>query len=245
MTTDTPGTTSGANPQPGRPLASRAPSQPGGPPASRAPSQPGRPPAASRPPIGRPREARADRAILAAALELIAEHGVHGLRMDDVAERAGVGKAAIYRRYRSKDELVRATVGAMVSEIAIPDTGTTRDDLLALMRDAVAVYRDPIRGGVMPSLIGAMRDHPDLARTIREDVVAVRREALRAVLARGIARGDLSEDLDVELALDMLGGALFYRLLVTGGPIDDGLAEGVADSVLRSFAPTPTKEPPR
>jgi AcrR family transcriptional regulator len=196
----------------------------------------------TRPHIGRPREARADRAILDATLELIAQAGIHRLRMDDVAERAGVGKAAIYRRYRSKDELVRATVAAMVSEITIPDTGTTREDLLALMRDAVAVYGDPIRGGVMPSLIGAMREDAELARTIREDVVAGRREALRGVLTRGIARGDLNADLDVELALDMLGGALFYRLLVTGGPIDDRLAEGVADSVLRSFAPRPTKE---
>jgi AcrR family transcriptional regulator len=196
----------------------------------------------TRPQIGRPREARADRAILDATLELIAQAGVHRLRMDDVADRAGVGKAAIYRRYRSKEELVRATVAAMVSEITIPDTGTTREDLLALMRDAVAVYRDPIRGGVMPSLIGAMREDAELARLIREDVVAARREALRGVLTHGIARGDLSADLDVELALDMLGGALFYRLLVTGGPIDDRLAEGVADSVLRSFAPHPTKE---
>jgi AcrR family transcriptional regulator len=207
-----------------------------------------------RPRIGRPREVRADRAILAAALELIAQVGVHGLRMDDVAERAGVGKAAIYRRYRSKDELVQATVAALVSEITIPDTGSTRADLLALMRDAVAVYRDPIRGGAMPSLVGAMRQDPELTRAIREDVVAARREALREVLARGVARGDLRADLDVELALDMLGGALFYRLLVTGGPIDDRLARGVADSVLRSFAPTrgdgslaphPTMEQPR
>jgi AcrR family transcriptional regulator len=193
-------------------------------------------------PVGRPRDARADRAILAAALELIAQAGIHGLRMDDVAERAGVGKAAIYRRYRSKDELVGAAVGAMVGEIAIPDTGSTRADLLALMRDAVAVYSDPVRAGAMPSLIGAMREQPQLARTIREDVVQARREALREVLARGVARGDLRADLDVELALDMLGGALFYRLLVTGGPIDDRLAEGVADSVLRSFAPHTTKE---
>jgi AcrR family transcriptional regulator len=207
-----------------------------------------------RPRIGRPREARADHAILAAALELIAQVGVHGLRMDDVAERAGVGKAAIYRRYRSKDALVKATVAALVSEITIPDTGNTRADLLALMRDAVAVYRDPIRGGAMPSLIGAMRQDPELTRAIREDVVTARREALREVLARGVVRGDLRADLDVELALDMLGGALFYRLLVTGGPIDDRLAQGVADSVLRSFAPTvgagspaphPTKEQPR
>jgi AcrR family transcriptional regulator len=205
--------------------------------------QPSEARAAPRAPLGRPREARADRAILAAAVELLAEAGIHRLRMDDVADRAGVGKAAIYRRYRSKGELVGATIAALVSEIAVPDTGSTRRDLQALMRDAVAVYRDPIRAGAMQALIGAMHEHPELAGAIRRDVVEARREALRAVLARGVARGDLRADLDVELALDMLGGALFYRLLVTGGPIDERLAEGVADSVLRSFAPT--KEQPR
>jgi AcrR family transcriptional regulator len=196
----------------------------------------------TRRPIGRPREARADRAILAAAMELIAQSGIHGLRMDDVADRARVGKAAIYRRYRSKDELIGATIATFVSDIAIPDTGSTRGDLLALMRDAVAVYSDPLRAGAMPSLVAEMRVRPELARMIREDVVATRREALRQVLVRGVARGDLRADLDFELALDMLGGALFYRMLVTGGPIDDRLAEGVADSVLRSFAPDTTKE---
>ena len=99
----------------------------------------------ARRPIGRPRDERADRAILAAALELMAEHGVDDLRMDDVADRARVGKATIYRRYRSKDELVAAAVGALVSEITVPtrvdgEEGSTREDLLALMRGAVDVY---------------------------------------------------------------------------------------------------------
>jgi AcrR family transcriptional regulator len=186
--------------------------------------------------VGRPREARLDGAIVAATLELVAEVGIHDFRMDDVAERAGVGKAAIYRRYRSKDELVTATVAALVSEITVPDTGSTREDLLALMREAVAVYGDPIKAGVMPSLVGAMRQRPELARALRDGFLAQRRAALRAVLDRGVARGDLRADLDVELALDVLGGALFYRLLITGGPIDGDLAEGVAELILRGFA---------
>ena len=188
--------------------------------------------------VGRPREVRLDGAILAATLELVAEVGIHDFRMDDVAERAGVGKAAIYRRYRSKDELVTATVAALVSEITVPDTGSTREDLLALMHDAVEVYRDPVKAGVMPSLVGAMPQRPELARAIRDGFLARRRAALRAVLDRGVARGDLRADLDVELALDVLGGALFYRLLVTGGPIDEHLAEGVAELILRGFAPS-------
>jgi AcrR family transcriptional regulator len=186
--------------------------------------------------VGRPREVRLDGAILAATLELVAEVGIHDFRMDDVAERAGVGKAAIYRRYRSKDELVTATVAALVSEITIPDTGSTREDLLALMREAVEVYGDPIKAGVMPSLVGAMPQRPELARAVRDGFLAQRRAALRAVLDRGVARGDLRADLDVELALDVLGGALFYRLLITGGPIDGDLAEGVAELILRGFA---------
>jgi AcrR family transcriptional regulator len=186
--------------------------------------------------VGRPREVRVDGAILAATLELVAEVGIHDFRMDDVAERAGVGKAAIYRRYRSKDELVTATVAALVSEITVPDTGSTREDLLALMRGAVEVYGDPIKAGVMPSLVGAMPQRPELARAVRDGFLSQRRAALRAVLDRGVARGDLRADLDVELALDVLGGALFYRLLVTGGPIDGDLAEGVAELILRGFA---------
>ncbi|HKE80018.1 MAG TPA: TetR/AcrR family transcriptional regulator [Solirubrobacteraceae bacterium] len=191
--------------------------------------------------IGRPRDARTDRAILAASLELIAEVGIHDFRMDDVAERARVGKSAIYRRYRSKDELVGATVAALVSEIDVADTGDTREDIVALMNGAVDVYTDPIRAAVMPSLVGAMQRRPELARTIREGFLTGRRDALREVLTRGIARGDLAADLDMELALDVLGGPLFYRLLITGGPINRELAEGVADLVMRGFADT-TKE---
>jgi AcrR family transcriptional regulator len=187
--------------------------------------------------LGRPRDARADRAILSAALELMAERGVDDFRMDDVAERARVGKAAIYRRHRSKDDLVVAAIAALVAEIAVPDTGSTRGDLLDLLRGAVAVYTDPIAAGVMPSLVAAMRRSPELAGTVRDRFLAGRRAALRDVLARGIERGDLDADLDAELALDVLGGPLFYRLLITSGPIDDRLAQGVADLILRGFAP--------
>jgi AcrR family transcriptional regulator len=187
--------------------------------------------------MGRPRDVRADRAILAATLELIAERGVRDFRMDDVAGRAGVGKGAIYRRYRSKDELVAAAVAGLVSEIAVPDTGSTRADLLFLMREAVAVYADPIAAGVMPSLVGEMRRQPELAHAVRDGFLARRRQALRKVLERAVGRGDLRADLDFELALDVLGGPLFYRLLITGGPIDTQLAEGVAELILRGFAP--------
>jgi AcrR family transcriptional regulator len=189
-------------------------------------------------PIGRPRDARADRAMLHATLELIADVGVHEFRTEDVAARAGVGKGAIYRRYRSKDELVTAAVAGLVSEeIAIPDTGSTHGDLLELMREAVDLYCGSLAARLIPNLVSEMAQRPELAQAVRERFLASRRAALAEVLRRGVERGDLRADLDVELALDVLGGPLFYRLLITGGPLDEQLAEGVADLIVRGFAP--------
>jgi AcrR family transcriptional regulator len=188
--------------------------------------------------MGRPKDERADRAIVSATLELMAEAGVRDLRVDDVAERAAVGKATIYRRYRSKDVLISAAVATLVSEIAIPDTGSTRGDLLAVMEQAVELYTGPLAPRLMPSLVEEARRNPELANTIRDNFLTRRRTALGAVLERGMRRGDLRRGLDLELALDVLGGAIFYRLLITGRPIDQRLAEGVVDLILRGFAPT-------
>jgi AcrR family transcriptional regulator len=154
-----------------------------------------------------------------------------------------VAKATIYRRYRSKNALVSAAVATLVSEIAIPDTGSTRSDLLALMNHAVELYSGSLAASLMPSLIAEARRDPALAEAVRSEFLAGRRAALSAVLERGIRRGDLRRGLDVELALDVLGGAVFYRLLITGGPIDRGLAEGVVGLILRGFAPTDKRAP--
>jgi AcrR family transcriptional regulator len=188
--------------------------------------------------IGRPRDARADHAILKATLELIAECGVHGFRTDDVAARAGVGKGAIYRRHPSKDDLVMAAVAALVDEeIEVPDTGSTRADLLALMREAVELYRGSLPGRLMPRLVSAMAERPELASVVREGFLIRRRRALSEVVRRGVERGDLRPDVDLEFVLDILGGPLFYRLLITGGPVDEQLAEAVTELILRGFAP--------
>jgi AcrR family transcriptional regulator len=176
-------------------------------------------------------------------LELMAERGVSELRMNDVAERARVGKAAIYRRYRSRDELIAAAVGALVSEIRVPNTRSTTEDLLALMRDAIEVYGNPVAARAMPSLVEAMSRDPELADAVRSGFLADRRAALQEVLERGVTRGDLRPDLDFELALDVLAGPLFYRLLVTGGAIDEQLAEGVVQLIIEGFANTRKEQP--
>jgi AcrR family transcriptional regulator len=173
----------------------------------------------------------------------MAEQGVQALRMGDVATRAGVGKATIYRRYRSKDELVTDAVGELVSAIAVPDTGSTRSDLLALMNEAVELYSNSLAAGLMPTVVDEMSRNPEFAEIARDRFLTGRRAALREVFERGVGRGDLRGDLDVELALDVLGGPLFYRLMITGGPIDARLAANVVELVLRGFAPAPPNGP--
>lgn len=179
-----------------------------------------------------------DRAILEATLALVAEPGWSAVTMEGIAERAGVGKAALYRRWKSRETVLASAVDGLVSEIRIPDTGSIRQDLLELMRQAVALYRGQA-GRLMPGLVSAMAEHEGVAVAVREGFLASRREALRSVLQRAIERGELRADCDLELTLDFLGGPLFYRLLVTGGPLDDRLAEGTVEIMLRGIARTP------
>lgn len=148
---------------------------------------------------------------------MIAAVGVNDFRTEDVAGRAGVGKAAIYRRYASKAELVTAAVAALVSEITVPNTGSTREDLLALMRDAVAVYADPIHAGVMPSVVGAMQQQPELARAVRDGLLGSRRGASRAVLGEVVGP-------ELERA-----GDRFERAAARSGASGDQVGEAVRE----------------
>ncbi len=188
---------------------------------------------------GRPRSASADIAILEAAMDLMAEGGYGALTMEGIAARAGVGKATLYRRWKSPEEVVVAAVRAFVEEIRIPDSGSVEEDLRLLMRQAVDVYRGR-PGQVLPGLLAAMAASEEVGRSVRERYLEGRRAALAAVLRRGMERRELRSDLDLELVLDFLGGPLFYRILVTGGSLDQSLAGRIVDLVLRGAAPAPS-----
>lgn len=183
---------------------------------------------------GRPRSERAHKAILHAALELLAERGYEGLTMEAIAERAGVGKATVYRRWKGRDEVLTAAVAGFVTENTIPDTGSIEEDLLLLVRGAVRNYQGS-SGRIMPGLVAAMSQDEALAHAFRSGFVAQRRHALREVLERGIRRGEIREGVDLEVVLDLLSGGILMRLTITGGPVDDALARGTVDVVLRGM----------
>lgn len=186
---------------------------------------------------GRPRSAHADASILDATLDLLAEGGYAALTMEGIADRAGVGKATLYRRWKSPEEAVVAAVSSFVEEIGIPDSGSVDEDLRLLMGQAVEVYRGR-PGRVLPGLLAAMAASEEVGRSVRTHFLEGRRAALATVLRRGMERGELPPDADIELILDFLGGPLFYRILVTGGPLDADLVDGVVDVVLHGAART-------
>lgn len=191
--------------------------------------------ARSGPGPGRPRSKEADQAILRASLDLLAQGGYAGLTMAGIADAAGVGKATLYRRWKSPEQVIVAAVTGFVEEIRIPDAGSVEDDLLLLMLRAVEVYRGRA-GDILPGLLAAMAACEAVASAVRGHFLEGRRAALAAVLQRGVDRGELRPDLDVELALDFLGGPLFYRVLVTGGPLDEAFARSAVNVMLRGVA---------
>jgi AcrR family transcriptional regulator len=185
---------------------------------------------------GRPRSEQADQAILAAAADVLAERGFGGMSIEEVASRAGVGKATIYRRWTSRGALaLDAFLVQFRSQQPLPQTGSLRGDLLAALR---AWIRSVTRTSVGPTLAGliaeAQRD-PELAAAWREQVVERLRSQHRIMLDRAVERGEIPADTDYEVVLDLLFGAAYHRLLQGHQPLTDKFARQVVDLVIAAI----------
>jgi AcrR family transcriptional regulator len=181
---------------------------------------------------GRPRDARADEAILDAALEVLAEVGPGRFTVDEVAARAGCGKATIYRRWPSRGALLLDTgqhrLGLQVGD---PDTGSVRDDLVAMLGQLAVKLRDTPAGKVIPAVLAEAAVDPQM-REIMAAFAHDRRQPALNALRRGVARGELPEDTDVGLVLDLLGGMVFIRVLMLGNPADEDDVARAVETVL-------------
>jgi AcrR family transcriptional regulator len=183
------------------------------------------------------RRAGTETAILNATRELLAEAGVRELTVERVAARSGVAKTTIYRRWRSKHELALAVRIDMVENIVMtPDLGDTRKELVRFVDAAVKVLGSTVMGRVMQGLVSDLATDRELARAFRERVVALRVAEVRRLLERGITRGDIRADVDVELAHELLFGPVYYRLLLSGAPLDKRLASRIVDAVMPVLA---------
>ena len=175
-------------------------------------------------------------AIVAAFYEELAESGHERLTMDRVAARAGVGKAALYRRWPSKQKMLAGLVAVLGdgSSDHQYDRGSLRADLVAYLRDGAKVLADPLVQRVIPYLIAQARSAPDLVEAFRE-LPGPTRDDGRAILRRAIDRGELPEDADVEIALDLATSPLLVHAIFIGQPLPARYAERLADAVLRAL----------
>jgi AcrR family transcriptional regulator len=149
----------------------------------------------------------------------LAKSGYSALSIEAVAKRAGVGKAAIYRRWPSKLEMVSSLLTEVGVELAeMPDTGSLRGDVSAFLERTQAILRRPLVTRILPDLHAEMRRTPELASAVRSQVQRERRARGQTMLRRAMDRGELSPDMDVELALDLLAAPLYWRAIVTGQP---------------------------
>jgi AcrR family transcriptional regulator len=178
---------------------------------------------------GRPRNEGLRRTILRAAAELLEERGVDGVTIEAIAERAAVGKQTIYRRWASRAAvLVEAFLSQDESTGGTPDTGSLRKDLAIFASDlADSAGRASLRRSVA-GLVSASHADDEVGRLFRERFVAPSRGSLRQVLERAIGRGELHPDIDLEVVIDELLGAVWYRALISGGRLDDTYAESLA-----------------
>ncbi len=193
-------------------------------------------PAAGRRP-GRPRSKRAEQAIIEATLELFAEKGAEGLCVEEVAARAGVGKATVYRRWRNKEDLLLAALGSMKSPLPETDGDSVRADLIALVTVMAQDAADPRRSRQYTLLLGEGEKYPRLMARYAETVVEPRRDVIRSVLRRGMANGQLRPDLNVEIAMLTLTGAAMSRGKCDTVGHNADFAEEVVDSLLLGLTP--------
>jgi AcrR family transcriptional regulator len=189
---------------------------------------------------GRPRSRQAEAAILKATRELLAEQGLAVMTIEEVASRAGVGKASIYRRWPNKAALaLDAFVDDYLAAIPVRDTGTLRGDLLASARDWIrAVTRTPA-GRTLAGLLAEALIDPGLAEAWREVVLHRLRDDRRAIISRAIARGEIPAGTDADLMLDLFYGALYHRFVNGHLPLNESFARAVATSVAAAAAAGP------
>jgi AcrR family transcriptional regulator len=180
---------------------------------------------------GRPRDTRADEVILEAAAAVLAECGAQGFSVDAVAARAGVGKATIYRRWPSRAQLILETAHLAAPEIPDPDIGSVRDDMVELNRGLLTKMRDTEAGQLLAAVVAEAAVNTEM-RGMLQRFVEERRSRAVAAVRRGIERGELRSDLDVELIVDLMGGPIFQRLFLTRHPMPDELAAEIVDAVL-------------
>lgn len=194
---------------------------------------------------GRPRSERSRRAVLDAARELLTDRGLPGLSVDDIAARAGVSKNTIYRWWPTKGAvLMDAFTDAVGSAIEVPADGDTVTRLRAQVARVARAMNQPAARRPFIALVAAAQHDPELATALRDRFISLRRAEVSRLLTAGIDKGELPATLTPDLLIDLIYGALYYRLLISGEPMDTAYADRLIDTLAPVLQPPRTPAPP-
>lgn len=184
---------------------------------------------------GRPRDLRIDAAVLKATLDVLGESGYGGLTLEAVAHRAGTSKPAIYRRWSSRQQLVLSALAQRLGNVVVPDTGCSLCDLDECLKVFVGAFRR-----MSPELIGPLfadcAGDGELRAAFMTALFDPPRAAVREALQRAQARGDLRDDVDVGLVVDLVGSFVHYRALFGHARMGDVEIERAVEALLRGIA---------
>lgn len=192
---------------------------------------------------GRPRSERARRAVLQATQELLTDQGLPGLTVDEIAAHAGVSKNTIYRWWPSKAAvLMDAFTDATRAKLEAPPDGTARQRFRTQVHRVAELMNAPAARRPFVALVAASQHDPELATALRDRFIATRRAAATELLdqvaseqaAAGQPAGKQSDNrvIDPDIVIDLLYGALYYRLLITAEPFDSTYVDRLLDAVL-------------
>ncbi|HSV67481.1 MAG TPA: TetR/AcrR family transcriptional regulator [Mycobacteriales bacterium] len=202
----------------------------------------------TQPSRGRPRSPQVDATVLNAIRALMAEVGYNRVTIEQIAARAGVGKTAIYRRWRTKGQIVLTAIGPNLRMSTPSDTGSLAGDLEAITRDIVGRLTSPGAGWALPGLVSDANDNEELAIQLKEEYIALERAVVGALLDRAVARGELAARPDVNVVYMVLQGAVFNGVFVSRTGVTPGLPGQLARMVsndLLGKPSSPGRRPPR
>lgn len=182
---------------------------------------------------GRPRDTSIDDAILACAAERLSRHGYEGMTIDDVARDAGVTRPTVYRRWPSKDALGIAAVASLIQSTDHEPTGDVRQDLLDQATQLLSRWSGNQYLGLLGAAIVERENHREIYDYLIERLIQPRREALRAILQRGIDLGSVRPDIDVEVVVGMFVGSFYAIAMAEDWNKTDNWAERLTDSIMQ------------
>lgn len=191
----------------------------------------------SKRPPGRPRSEQARLAILRSTLRMLEENGFSDFTIEEVAERAAVGKATVYRRWPNKGALIAdAFASSTTRRLRFPDTGSVYTDMSRQMRQLAKIFRSR-RGRIVAAILAAGQSDEDLIAAFRERFLRPRRREAYATLRRGIVRGELRKDVDADLLLDSLYGPIYMRFLIRHDRLSNDFVDRLCALVLAGARP--------